>query len=89
VTFPSNCTSALNFQNFRRNQLLQKALECPRNYTYFIFMDGDAEIVEARDFGFNTGDPYRTFEGYLRRWQPAVSFPAPMLKSTVYTALIE
>jgi hypothetical protein len=39
-------------------------------------MDGDAEIVEARDFGFNTGDPYRTFEGYLQRWQPAVSFPA-------------
>ena len=61
--------------NTGRNQLLQTALECPRNYTYFIFMDGDAEIVEARDFGFNTGDPYRTFEGYLRRWQPAVSFP--------------
>ena len=76
MTLPSNCTSALTFQNFRRNQLLQKALECPRNYTYFIFMDGDAEIVEARDFGFNTGDPYRTFEGYLQRWQPAVSFPA-------------
>ena len=58
-----------------RNALLQEAIRCPRNYTYFIFMDGNAKIVESTDFGFNTGDPYLTFESYLSRWEPAVAFP--------------
>jgi hypothetical protein len=49
--------------NTGRNALLREAIKCPRNYTYFIFMDGDVKLVESKDFGLNTGDPYRTFEG--------------------------
>ena len=44
--------------NTGRNEMLREALRCSRNYMYFVFMDGDAELVESRDFGYNTGDPY-------------------------------
>ena len=27
------------------------------------------------DFGHSMGDPYRTFESYLRKYLPAVGFP--------------
>ena len=39
---------------------------------YLIFMDCDARLTEVRDFGANTGHPYRTFEFYLQQYQPAV-----------------
>jgi hypothetical protein len=42
---------------------------------YYIFMDGDLELIEAANFGRNTGDPFQTFEAYLLAWEPAVGFP--------------
>jgi hypothetical protein len=60
--------------NEGRNALLARArttypAQLPQ---YLIFMDCDARLVEVRDFGSNTGDPYRTLEKYLKRYEPAV-----------------
>ena len=60
--------------NEGRNALLARARatyhrELP---LYLIFMDCDAQLVEVRNFGRNTGQPYRTFESYLLRYLPAV-----------------
>ena len=57
-THPAYSRGTLLYQphtswNTGRNRLLQEALLCPRQYVYFIFMDGDAELVEARDYGFD------------------------------------
>jgi hypothetical protein len=35
-------------------------------YLYFIYTEDDAELDEIIDFGLSQGDPYRTFEAYLR-----------------------
>jgi len=61
--------------NTGRNKLLRAALAPPNDYTYLIFLDGDMELVEHRDYGLNTGNAYRTFERYLTEWEPAVASP--------------
>mmetsp|Transcript_22456 Transcript_22456/g.53123 ORF Transcript_22456/g.53123 Transcript_22456/m.53123 type:complete len:225 (+) Transcript_22456:3-677(+) len=43
-------------------------------YDFYIFMDGDAQLLEARDFGRNTGNPFTTLQNYLVEWQPAAGF---------------
>ena len=60
--------------NEGRNALLTraKATYHPTLPLYLIFMDCDARLTEVLDFGSNTGNPYRTFELYLRRHLPAV-----------------
>ena len=62
-----------------RNYLLQRAYEKGeangKQYLYFIYTEDDAELEEIIDFGLNQGDPYRTFEAYLRKYLPAVGFP--------------
>jgi hypothetical protein len=45
------------------------------SFMYYIFMDGDVTLKEVKDFGFNTGNPWLTFEQYLLEWEPAVGFP--------------
>jgi len=60
-----------------RNRLFMQVLrsfpETP--FTFYIFMDGDVTLREVKDFGFNTGNPWLTFEEYLLEWEPAVGFP--------------
>jgi hypothetical protein len=56
---------------------------------YFVFLDGDLELVESHDYGRNTGDPYRTFEAYLLEWEPAVGFPGSSAPPSAGAALRE
>jgi len=59
--------------NTGRNQVLAEAQNLG-DYLYYIQCDDDAEVVEALDYGINTGHPWRTFEAYLRKYEPAVGF---------------
>lgn len=60
--------------NEGRNALLERAKATYQHQLplYLIFMDCDARLIEVRDFGHNTGQPYRTFESYLQRYLPAL-----------------
>ena len=66
-----------------RNRLLwearQRAQREGRDYLYYIFMDDDCQVREdallARRLGISlTGNPFRTFEAFLRDWEPAVGY---------------
>jgi hypothetical protein len=60
-----------------RNRLYSQVLRSFPNtsFMFYIFMDGDVTLREVKDFGFNTGNPWLTFEEYLLEWKPAVGFP--------------
>jgi len=60
--------------NQGRNALLARAKSAYQGLLplYLVFMDCDAQLREVRDFGHNTGQPYRTFESYLARYLPLV-----------------
>ncbi len=69
--------------NEGRNCLLAKALalEAERGipYRYLIFLDDDCQLEEdgelAAALGLPlTGNPFRTFERFLLRWEPAVGY---------------
>ena len=66
-----------------RNRLLwearQRARRAGGDYRYYIFMDDDCRVREdvdlARRLGIPlSGNPFRTFEAFLRDWQPAVGY---------------
>ena len=66
-----------------RNRLLwearQQARRAGSDYLYYIFMDDDCRVSEdanlARRLGIPlTGNPFRTFEAFLRDWEPAVGY---------------
>jgi hypothetical protein len=60
-----------------RNRLYAEARDAfaGSSVTYYIMMDGDVTLREVKDFGFNTGSAWTTFEEYLLEWEPAVGFP--------------
>jgi hypothetical protein len=69
--------------NEGRNRLLWEARQRARrmggDYRYYIFMDDDCRLHEdallADQLGIPlTGNPFRTFEGFLREWEPAVGY---------------
>jgi hypothetical protein len=77
----AGCEGAIYFPNSTlvqgRNRLYAEArVAFPgSSFTYYIMMDGDVTLKEVRDFGFNTGSAWTTFEEYLLEWEPAVGFP--------------
>ena len=69
--------------NEGRNRLLWEARRHARqrggDYRYYIFLDDDCRLREdvelARQLGRPlTGNPFRTFERFLREWEPAVGY---------------
>ena len=75
------CGGAIYYPNSTlvqgRNRLYAAARESfpGSSFSYYIMMDGDVTLREVRDFGFNTGSAWATFEEYLLEWEPAVGFP--------------
>ena len=66
-----------------RNRLLWEARQQARrnggDHLYYIFMDDDCQVREdaglAHQLGIPlTGNPFRTFEAFLRDWEPAVGY---------------
>lgn len=76
-----SCPGALYFPNSSlvagRNRLIAEGRRRfqHEDVRYWVMMDGDCQLVEVEDFGYNTGDAWETFEGYLLEWEPAVGFP--------------
>ena len=68
----STCTEG---RNYLLQHAFRKGLTRGEQYLYFIYTEDDAELDEIIDFGLGQGDPYRTFEAYLRKHLPAVGFP--------------
>jgi hypothetical protein len=69
--------------NEGRNRLLWEARQRTRQkgggYRYYIFLDDDCHLREdaalARQLDMPlTGNPFRTFERFLREWEPAVGY---------------
>ncbi len=69
--------------NEGRNRLLEEAkLRAAQNktdYLYYIFMDEDCQVEEDKELAASlniklTGNPFRTFEQCLLKWQPAVGY---------------
>ncbi len=69
--------------NEGRNRLLEeaklRAAKTESDYLYYIFMDDDCQIEEDRELASSleinlTGNPFRTFEQCLLKWQPAVGY---------------
>jgi hypothetical protein len=66
-----------------RNRLLWQALELARatgnDYRYYIFFDDDCILREDRQLARQldiplTGNPFRTFERFLLKWEPALGY---------------
>ena len=69
--------------NEGRNRLLWEARQRVRHtgndYRYYIFLDEDCRVSEDADLAQRlnlplTGNPFRTFELFLREWEPAIGY---------------
>jgi hypothetical protein len=49
----------------------------PRDaFKFLIFAHGSVVLEEVKDYGMNTGDPWRTLERYLIKYEPALASPS-------------
>ena len=59
-----------------RNLLFEKVQNAGVNYLYLVFVDAEAVLEEASNYGFSSHEgAWATMEKYLLHWQPAVGFP--------------